>query len=157
MKIFSVNEIKKELEKRDSAELLSFCMRLIKFKKENKELLSFLLFESADIATYINNVKQETDDAFDKINKTNIYFIKKSVRKILRTLNRHIRFISLREAEAELLIHFCNCFPLYSIPVNQSRQLSNLYLAQIKKIDAAISALHPDLQYDLRRQIKKYF
>ena len=155
MKIFSVNEIKKELEKRDKAELLSLCMRLIKFKKENKELLGFLLFESSDITVYINSVKQETDDAFNTINKTSIYFIKKSVRRILRILNRHIRFISSREAEAELLIHFCNCFYRHSIPVNESRQLFNLYTAQIKKIDVALSNLHPDLQYDLKRQIIK--
>ena len=51
MKASSINEIKKELEQRSNTELLSFCLRLAKFKKENKELLTFLLFEADDIAS----------------------------------------------------------------------------------------------------------
>ena len=50
MKASSLNELKKELEYRDKKELLSFCMRLAKFKKENKELLTFLLFEKDDLS-----------------------------------------------------------------------------------------------------------
>jgi len=57
MKAASINEIKKNLEKRDFNELLEYCIRLTKFKKENKELLTFLLFEADDIPGYIENVK----------------------------------------------------------------------------------------------------
>jgi len=155
MKGSSINDVKKDLERRNSKELMSYCLRLAKFKKENKELLAFLLFEADDIVTYIENVKQETDDLFMEINKSNIYFIKKSVRKILRNINKYIRFALSKQVEAELLIHFCNCILKYSIPLKKSRQLTNLYDMQLKKIEAALSALHPDLQYDLRKQLKK--
>jgi len=155
MKGSSINDVKKDLERRNSKELMSYCLRLAKFKKENKELLAFLLFEADDIGTYIENVKQETDDLFTGINKSNIYFIKKSVRKILRNINKYIRFTLSKQVEAELLIHFCNCFLTYSIPLKKSRQLTNLHDMQLKKIETALSALHPDLQYDLRKQIKK--
>jgi hypothetical protein len=37
--------------------------------------------------------------------------------------------------------------------MKKSRQLINLFENQLKKIDAALSSLHPDLQYDLRKQI----
>ncbi|MEO9020555.1 MAG: hypothetical protein ABI237_10490 [Ginsengibacter sp.] len=154
MKTISINEIKKELERKESNELLSYCLRLAKSKKENKELLGFLLFEADDLTEYIENVKQEVDRAFEEINKTNVYYIKKSVRKILRGVNKHIRFISSRQEEAELLIHFCNCFIEYFIPLEKSRQLSNLYESQLKKIENVLSSLHPDLQYDLRKQIR---
>jgi len=153
MKAASINEIKKNLEKRDFNELLEYCIRLTKFKKENKELLAFLLFESGDIPSYIDGVKEEMNDQFNGINKSNIYFIKKSVRKILRLMNKHIRFSLSKQTEAELLIHFCNCIITYSIPIKKSRQLMNLYENQLRKIDESIDSLHPDLQYDLRRQM----
>lgn len=155
MKTFSVNEIKKELGKKEKSELFSFCIRLAKFKKENKELLGFLLFDADDLASYIENVKQELDELFGEINKSNIYFIKKSIRKILRKVNKHTRFISSKQAEVELLIHFCNCFFTYSIPAKESRQLTNIYEAQLKKMYATLSSLHPDLQYDYEKMILK--
>src|SRR5690242_14108484 len=153
MKAASINEIKKNLEKRDFNELLEYCIRLTKFKKENKELLAFLLFESGDIPSYIEGVKEEVNDQFNSINQSNIYFIKKSVRKILRLINKHIRFSLSKQTEAELLIHFCNCIITYSIPVKNSRQLMNLYENQLRKIEKSLDSLHPDLQYDLRRQM----
>jgi hypothetical protein len=153
MKLSSIIEIKKDLEKRDSNELLEYCLRLARYKKENKELLAFLLFESDNIPVYLENVKQEIEQQFMEINKSNIYFIKKSVRKILRSINKYIRFSLSKQTEAELLIHFCNCLINFSIPLKKSRQLMNLYENQLKKIDAALSTLHPDLQYDFKKQL----
>ncbi len=155
MKASSIKEIKKDLEKRESKELIAYCLRLAKFKKENKELLNFLLFEADDISSYVENVKQETDELFFEINKNNIYYIKKSVRKILRNVNKYIRFTSSKQVEAELLIHFCNCIIKYSIPIKKSRQLINLYENQFKNIEETLSTLHPDLQYDLKKQLEK--
>ena len=126
MKPSSISEIKKDLEKRASNELLEYCLRLARYKKENKELLAFLLFESDNIPVYVENVKQEIEQQFMEINKSNIYFIKKSVRKILRSINKYIRFALSKQIEAELLIHFCNCLINFSIPLKKSRQLMNL-------------------------------
>ncbi|HXR83597.1 MAG TPA: hypothetical protein VN722_04770 [Hanamia sp.] len=155
MKAASINEIKKDLENRDIEEVIACCLHLARFKKENKELLSFLLFDANDISGYIENIKQETDLQFREINKSNIYFIKKSVRKILRSLNKYIRFSLSKQMEAELLIHFCNCIISHAVPIKKSQQLMNLYQTQLKKIDQALSSLHPDLQYDLRRLLLK--
>jgi hypothetical protein len=153
MKAASVNELRKELETRNQAQLLSFCLRLAKFKKENKELLTFLLFEADDIASYIENVKHETTGLFSEINPSNIYYIKKSVRKILRHVNKHIRFSVSKQAEAEMLIHFCNCIINFSIPLHKSKPLLKIYETQIEKINASLATLHPDLQYDLKKQL----
>lgn len=153
MAIATISEIKKELEKLEFKELLEVSLRITKFKKENKELLSFLLFDSDDISSFIQKVKSEVEEQFLQINKSNIYFIKKSVRKILRNVNKQIRFSASKQVEAELLIHFCNCIISNSIPIKNSTQLHNLYKNQLKKIEDTLLLLHPDLQYDLRRQI----
>lgn len=153
MKAASINDIKKELSNHEYKDLIEYCLRLAKYKKENKELLAFLLFQTEDLSKYIEYVKIETEEQFSQINKSNIYFIKKSVRKILRNINKQIRFSMSKEVEAELLIHFCNCIISYSIPIKKSRQLFNLYDSQLKKTAKALSFLHPDLQYDLKRQM----
>lgn len=155
MKASSLNDIKRELEHKTSGELRSYCLKLAKFKKENKEFLTFLLFEENDLASYVHKIKTETTQLFDEINFSNVYFVKKSLRKILRYVNRHIKFVSSKQSEAEILIHFCNCFVDYSLPLYTSRQLSNLYESQLGKISSVLSTLHPDLQYDLGKELKK--
>ncbi len=153
MKSASVNEIKKELETKNNTELIAYCLRLSKFKKENKELLTFLLFESSDISSYIENVKQETKMLFEEINNTHIYYVKKSIRKILRYINKHIRFAGSKQAEAELLIQFCNSLKTFPIALFKNKQLLKIHETQLSKIEATLSSLHPDLQYDLRKQL----
>jgi len=155
MKASSLNDIKRELEHKTSRELLSYCLKLAKFKKENKEFLTFLLFEENDLATYVHKIKTEITRHFDDINFSNVYFVKKSLRKILRYVNKQIKFVSSKQSEAEILIHFCNCVIDYSLPLYTSRQLMNLYEGQLGKISSVLSALHPDLQYDLGRELKK--
>ena len=153
MKAATLNNIKKDLEKRDVNELVDYCLRMAKFKKENKELLGFLLFESGDINDYVANIKAETEDLFAEINMKSIYYIKKSVRRILRNVNKRIRFSMSKQVEVELLIHFCNCIITHSLPLDESVQLNNIYKAQVKKIEEALSSLHPDLQYDFKREL----
>ena len=78
MKPASVNEIKQKLKETDKKELIEICQRLARFKKENKELLTYLLFEEDDLPNYIKNVKEEIDEGFSQINISNVYFAKKN-------------------------------------------------------------------------------
>ncbi len=149
----SISELKKELERKNNFDLIAYCLRLSKFKKENKELLTFLLFEADDIAKYIETVKLEIISLFEDINNKHIYFVKKSIRKILRSVNKYIRIAASRQAEAEILIQFCNSFKAYPLSLSKNKQLSKLYDTQIDKIEKALSSLHPDLQYDLKKQL----
>ena len=77
MKSATVREIKKELQERSPKEILELCLRLSRFKKENKELLTYLLFEASDEAMYIESVKEEIDEKFEKVNRKSPYFVKK--------------------------------------------------------------------------------
>lgn len=155
MKIASVNEIKHELATLPANDLVSICLRLAKFKKENKELLNYLLFEASNETVFVNAVKMEINDEFNAINKSNIYYAKKSIRKILRITNKYIRYTASKEIEIILLCHFCETLNDSGIAFKKSTALSNLYQAQLKKIKAAIATLHEDLQYDYLKQLKE--
>jgi hypothetical protein len=155
MKAASVSQLKQELITRPQKEILELCLRLARYKKENKELLTFLLFESEDLQSYIQNVKMEINEQFSVINKSNLYFAKKSVRKILRNLNKFVKYTSSKEAEVELLIYYCVSLKGSGLAINKSTALTNLFNLQTKKINKVISLLHEDLQYEYLKDIEK--
>lgn len=148
MKAASISDIKQELNNVSPAKLLELCLKLAKYKKDNKELLNYLLFEAHDEQQYIVQVKLDMEIDFEAINKTNVYFAKKSLRKILRTTAKHIRYTASKPAEVELLLHFCLLLQQSSIPIHSNVVLKNLYQFQIKKVARVIATLHEDLQYD---------
>ena len=155
MKAASISDIKQELNNIAPAKLLELCLRLAKYKKDNKELLNYLLFEANDEQAYIGNVKNEMEKEFAAINTSNLYFVKKSLRKILRNTAKHIRYTASKQAEVELLLHFCQILKNSSIPVKNSTVLNNLYHFQIKKAAKIIATLHEDLQYDYLKDLNK--
>ena len=155
MKAASLAEIKKELKTLPASELLGLCMRLSKYKKDNKELLSYLIFHSDDLQAYIMEVKEEMDGSFADMNKSNVYLAKKTIRKVLRIANKHIRYTGSKEAEIQLLLHFCLGLKSSNLPLNKSTVLLNLYNSQRKKICAAINDLHEDLQYEYQRELEQ--
>lgn len=155
MKAVSVVAIKKELNHRSSEDLLELCLRLAKFKKENKELLTYLLFESHDEAEYIETVKTEIDEQFDTINTNSYFYIKKSVRKILRNIKKYARYSLKKETEVELLLHFCSVLKDFKPSIHKNTTLTNIYERQIMLIERIVSKLHEDLQYDYRLELEK--
>ena len=82
MRSASISELKKELQTLPSDKLLEICTRIVKYKKENKELLNYLLFEMQDEENFIRNIKSEVENQFADINSSTLYFAKKSIRKI---------------------------------------------------------------------------
>lgn len=155
MIVATVKELKDELANCSQKEVLDICLRLSKFKKENKELLTYLLFESKNEMVYIESVKHEIDVQFDEINKNSYYFIKKSVRKILRIVKKHIRYSQKKETEVELLIYFCYKLNNFQPSITENNVLQNLYLKQIESIKKSISKLHEDLQYDYDNELEE--
>jgi hypothetical protein len=154
MKIASVNEIKEELGHLSQKDLVRLCLQLAKSKKENKELLTYLLFEAHDLQGYISSVKNQMDEQFSEVNSSSLYFAKKTLRKILRIANKYIRHTGSKEAEAEILIHYCQSLVNSGIPFKKSTALNNIYLAQLKKIRTAIDSLHEELAYEYVKQLE---
>lgn len=155
MKAASLKEIKTELNHRTTRELLELCLRLSKFKKENKELLTYLLFESANEEAFIRSIKTKIDEDFESINTKTFYFIKKSVRKILREIKKYIRYSQNKETEVELLLYFCHKLKDFNPSIKRNTTLINLYNRQIEYIQKKISTLHEDLQYDYEMEIEE--
>ncbi len=153
MRSSSINEIKQELVTLKAAEVTALCLRLARFKKENKELLTYLLFEAQDEPRFIKNCNQEIGKLFAEINISHIYFAKKTLRKILRMINKYSRYSGNKQTDMELRIFFCQQLKASGIPIRQNAVLHNIFDGQLKKIDAALVTLHEDLQHDYRKEI----
>jgi len=155
MKTASVKELKTALNDCTNSELIELVLRLSKFKKENKELLTYLLYMASDEDAYISNIKIEVDNLFDNINTSSYYFIRKSVRKILRIVKTYIRYSKKKETEVELLLYFCMHLKNLKPSINRNTTLKNLYERQILFIKKVVATLHEDLQYDYTVELEK--
>ncbi len=153
MKAVTVNQLKKELITCNPNELVELCLRLSKFKKENKELLTYLLFESNDESGYIESVKDEINEQFENINTNSYFYIKKSVRKILRLIKKFSRYSLKKETEVELLLYFCLKLKEFNPSIQRNTTLMNIYNRQLISIKKTVATLHEDLQYDYQIQI----
>lgn len=155
MKAASISDIKQELNNIPHAQVMELCLRLAKYKKDNKELLNYLLFESHDEEAYLQNVKNEMKQEFTHINTSNVYFAKKSLRRILRDTAKYIRYTASKQVEVELLLHFCQTLKDAGIPLKNSTVISNLYYFQLKKVAKLVATFHEDLQYDYLKKLRK--
>ncbi len=155
MKAATIAQLKKELQFKSQDDIVQLCLRLARFKKENKELLTYLLFESDSEAGYIETVKQEVDEMFADINVNSYFYIKKSVRKILRTIKKYIRYSGNKETEVELLLYFCEKLKNLKPSIHRNTTLLNLYTRQLDYIAKKLPLLHEDLQYDFSVALEK--
>jgi hypothetical protein len=154
MKAATIHEIKQELVASKPAQLVELCLRLARFKKENKELLTYLLFESNDEEGFVKSLKAEIDEEIEAVNRSQLYFAKKNLRRIVRTINKYCRYSGIKETELSLRIHFCTVLKESGIPITQNAVINNLYLSQLKKIHTVLATLHEDLQYDYRKEVE---
>ena len=153
MKTATIHELKQELHGITTSKLLELCLRLAKFKKENKELLTYLLFESHNEEDYIISVKSLIDESFTELPKANLYLTKKSLRKIVRYINKYSKYTGSKQVDVALHIYFCKKLNESGIPVKKSQLLVNLYRQEIKKINASLKEMHEDLQYDFQQEV----
>ena len=88
MKSASLAQVRKELKTLSREELLDLIDKLAKYKRDNKELLNYLLFESLDEDSYVEAIKQDVTEAFESTNTRGFYLAKKSIRRALRIANK---------------------------------------------------------------------
>lgn len=148
MKIATVREIRQDLNMRSEKELIELCLHLSKFKKENKELLTYLLYEADNEDAYIKKVQTYIEEEFAQINRRSLFYAKKSIRKILRQCKKYIRFSKKKATEVEVLLFFCAQLLDFKPFIKRSNPLQNIYHQQIRMIEKSIAKLHEDLQYD---------
>ncbi|MCK5637284.1 MAG: hypothetical protein KAH67_01155 [Flavobacteriaceae bacterium] len=153
MKAVTIKELKQELNHRSPKEVMDLCLRLTRFKKENKELLTYLLFEASYEEGYINSVKEEIDEQFERVNTKSPYFTRKSIRTILKNTRKYIRYSKNKETEVDLLLYFCAKMKDFRPSIKHNKRLQNLFNNLIESIQKKIITLHEDLQYDYEMEV----
>ena len=155
MKSATVNELRKELKEADPDFVRELCLRLIKYKKENKELSTYFLFDAHDENAYVKNVCNEIEVLFEDIPRGgNAYYIKKTLRKILRFANRQIKYSGNKVSELEIRLFFLEQMNEAKVPKQPGTVLGNIYDQQLKKVNSIHTSLEDDLQADYQSQIE---
>jgi len=155
MKPASIKAIKTELFNIPAQEVLEICLQLAKYKKENKELLSYLLFQKHDSQAFINQVKAQIDKEMAVMNTISFFLAKKTLRKVLRTTNKYIKFAANKQIEVELRLYYCQSLKNSDLNINKHLVIYNLYNRQIEQIEKALTSLHEDLQHDYQHEISE--
>ena len=151
MKAASIAELKKSLVTLDQGELLDAVLRLARFKKDNKELLTYLLFLSENESAYVALLCQDIDEQFYETPNAH----KKTLRKMIRNMDKRLRFSGIKDTEVRVRIHFCRALRASKTPFRKHKVMTNMYLGQLKKINRAVETFHRDIQYDWKRQMEE--
>lgn len=156
MKPASIKEIKEELQTLTPGTLCEIIMRLGRFKKENKELLTYLLLYKNDEERYIQEIKESMHIMFTEVNVKASYITKKNLRKILRSTNRYIKYTSETTSEIELLMFFIEEFNGLELNISKNITLQKMHNSILSRIQKNILSLHEDLQYDYNKKYETF-
>lgn len=149
----TIEDLKKELQKLPPKKLLELTLKLARFKKENKELLTFLLFESGNIEGYVQSLQMEIDEMVADIHKAPSAVVKKQLRRVTRLITRQSKYIASKPATAELHLHFCLALKNHPESLLNITSANTIYQQQLNKLSKLVPTLDDDLQYDLQQKI----
>jgi hypothetical protein len=144
---FGLADIKKEMQHLSSLQIADLCLRLARYKKENKELLAYLLFEADNEQGFVEKVKGEVGFMFSQL-PSQSYNAAKYLRKILRLIGKYTKFIGAKPAEIDLLLNFCYNYLEYTDRKTSYKPMRLILLRQLQKIQALVNKLEEDLQLD---------
>jgi hypothetical protein len=144
---YGLQHIKKEIQHLPQEQLTELLLRLARYKKENKELMAYLLFEAHDEAAFIEKVKAEAGFMFSQLPALS-YHAAKGMRKILRLLSKYTKFTGSKQAEIELLLNFCDNYLEYADRRTSYKPIRLILTRQVEKVRNLINKLHEDLQFD---------
>lgn len=150
MEAASVAELKKALVQLDQGELLEACLRLVRFKKDNKELLTYLLFMSQDEQGFADYLCEEIDEQFRSTPNAH----KKTLRKVIRWMNKVLRFTKVKDTEVQVRLHFVRALRASETPIRNSRVVINMYNGQLKKVAKTIEKFHDDVRREIEQEIE---
>jgi hypothetical protein len=144
---YGLQHIKKEIQHLPQEQLTELLLRLARYKKENKELLAYLLFEAHDETAFIEKVKAEAGFMFSQLPALS-YHAAKGMRKILRLISKYTKFTGSKQAEIELLLNFCDNYLEYADRRTSYKPIRLILTRQVEKVRNLINKLHEDLQFD---------
>ena len=152
MKAASVAELKKALFRLEHGELLDACLRLVRFKKDNKELLTYLLFLSDNEKGFADYLCEEIDEQFRLTPNAH----KKTLRKVIRWMNKCLRFTSVKDTDVQVRLHFVRSLRASKTPFRKSKVMVNMYNGQLKKVTKVIEKFHEDIRREVQREIDEF-
>ncbi len=155
MKAAGTQQIKEELKSLSQKAVMELCLRLIRYKKENKELLSYILFDAHDRQSYVNAIRHELDEEFAALPRNSRYLAKKGLRSMLRNIAKYSRYMGEKEAEAQLRLHFCQNMKQQGMAASIHGAHYKLFAAQLSKLQNLVDELHEDLQFDFQKQLNE--
>jgi hypothetical protein len=155
MKAATLHQIKKEFESSTPKRIMELALRLIRYKTENKELISYLLFDESDVPGYISDLKTDLSAILQDINQLPPYQVKRCLRKALKFIGRYSKYTAMKETEAELLIHFCKVVKETGTLRYPNKMIASIYTKQVEKIEKMLPVLHEELQFDYTSIIRE--
>ena len=150
----SIKQLKDTLSTLGREELTRLLLRIVKFKKENKELLTFLLFEADDLDAYVYEISLEIKDEFENYRLKTAYYKRKGCRRILRMLKKYIKYAADKEVEVRLLLAYVAILAESKTFITD-RVIQKIAFRQLLLAEKSIVKLHEDLQYEYRLEFKE--
>ncbi|WP_295650248.1 hypothetical protein [uncultured Mucilaginibacter sp.] len=151
IKQYGLQEVKKELQQLNGKQVAELCLRMARYKKENKELLAYLLFDADDELAFAESFKQDIGLAVSQV-PSQSYVAAKALRKTLKLVNKYIKFTGSKQVEVELLLRFCRNYVEYVDRRTSHKPLRLILIKQLEKVKKAIAKLHEDLQFDYTQE-----
>ena len=155
IKQYSLQEIKKELQQLDGKQCAELCVRLARYKRDNKELLAYLMFEAQDDMAFAETIKQEMGLMIAQL-PVQSYNAAKTLRKVLKMVSKYAKFTASKQVEIELLLCFCRNYIIYVNRRADYKPLRAILVKQLQKIVKLTAALHEDLQFDYTQELELF-
>lgn len=150
-----LSALKNELKLLPHERLTELCIKFAKYKKENKEFLAYLLFDSANEKGYVLNIKEDMNLEFSKLSGLFPRPYLNAVKKIYRNTEKYIHFSGSKETEIDLLLHFCQLIRKNYPRSFRNPSLETFYLRISKRIRKVYEQLHEDLRFDYEEEVGK--
>jgi hypothetical protein len=150
----SLASLKKELNGLERKELINICARLARHKKENKELLAYLLLDADDPFYYAEKIKPLLDEPFDAPYHSAWAFAKR-LRKALRLISKYQRFTGNARGEAELLVYLMQKFQGDWRAQLTNNGIQKIILRCLVKIETLIDKMDEDYQADYTDSLRR--
>jgi hypothetical protein len=149
-----LSDLKKELAELSKPELIQLCLRVAKLKRENKELLAYLIFDADDPLFYAQKLKPEIREVFEQPFQ-HAYYLTKSIRKTMRLITKYYRFTSNKQGETELLIYLAEQFHNTWRKEYLYQALGKVIFRCLEKAEANLKKIDEDFRADFEQPIEE--
>lgn len=153
METRSLAEMKKEMQHIPHKELVEICLRLGRYKKINKELLQYLLFEKDHETAYVARIKDIISTRFAEMPQNSLFFSTKYIRKTLRLCKQYGQYSSDAQTPVQLNLHFCEELIACRHYWQGYTAIEGILQRTLLSTRKDIGKLHEDLQYDYEKQV----